>query len=89
MLSTGAAWWHPRVSQGAPQAPRVVGMKFGGMVGSWSHQLQEELPRSELRHVGIPQEEGKMWKPMDSRLTQEDFLLEEEVVDSSGRGGQD
>lgn len=56
------------------------------MLSSWAHQLQEALPRfSDLCRMAVPQENGCLWKCMSSQLTEEDFLLEEEGVDSPER----
>lgn len=44
---------------------------------------------SDLCHIAIPPGNGCMWKCVTSRLMEEDFLLEEEGVDSPERCGQD
>lgn len=79
------AWVFPGSSagsQGGWDAGWVDGQLLVPPVSGGTSQI------SDLCHIDIPQENGGMWKCMTSQLREEDFLLEEEGVDSPERCGQ-
>lgn len=81
MLSTGAARW-PGFPRKLCRLPGWLSCVHGPTRSRGTSHI------SDLCHIDIPQESGCKWKCMTSQLTEEDFLLEEEGVDSPERWRQ-